>query len=70
MQHWNLLKLYKQHIISVILFLQTDSIVQEQVPLSNNTNGSLLCSLLTIHVKDMHDKCPREELVCFLQYLH
>ena len=32
MQHWNLLKLYKQLIISAILFLQTNSIVQEQVP--------------------------------------
>lgn len=70
MQHWNLLKLYKQLITSVILFLQTNSIVQEQVPLSYNTYGSLLCSLLTKHVNDMHNKLPKVKLVRFLQDLH
>ena len=50
--------------MSVILFLQTNSIVQEHVPLSNNVYGSLLCSLLTKHVIDMHNKLPKVKLVC------
>jgi hypothetical protein len=44
--------------------------VQEQVPLSNITCGSLLCSPSTKHVNDMHNKLPKVKLVRFLQDLH